>query len=53
MWIAYERAVFRSQPHRVANFITGIVTPHAKRAPENGWIRLVLEWLGGVKAALG
>ncbi|QUC59011.1 hypothetical protein IOD14_20715 [Streptomyces sp. A2-16] len=52
VWIAYERAVFRSELHRVTNFITGIVAPHAKKEAEDEWIRLVLEQLGGVKATL-
>ncbi|MDT0485246.1 hypothetical protein [Streptomyces doebereineriae] len=52
VWIAYERAVFRSELHRVTNFITGIVAPHSKKTPEDEWIRLVLEQLGGVKATL-
>ncbi|MBT2385889.1 hypothetical protein [Streptomyces sp. ISL-11] len=51
-WIAYERAVFRAELHRITNFIAGIVAPHAKRAPEDEWARLVLDQLGGVKATL-
>jgi hypothetical protein len=52
IWIAYERAIFRAELHRITNFITGIVAPHAKRTPEDEWARLVLEQLGGVKATL-
>jgi hypothetical protein len=40
--IAYERAVFHSELHRVTNFIAGIVATHSKKAPEDEWIRPVL-----------
>ncbi|MWA07935.1 hypothetical protein [Streptomyces sp. BA2] len=52
VWIAYGRAVFKAELHRITNFIAGIVAPHAKRAPEDEWARLVLDQLGGVKATL-
>lgn len=52
VWIAYERAVFRCELHRVTNLITGIVAPQAKKEPKDEWIRLVLEQLGGVRATL-
>lgn len=52
VWIAYERAIFNAELHRVTNFITGIIAPHAKKAPDDEWIRLVLDQLGGVKATL-
>ncbi|WP_267885216.1 hypothetical protein [Streptomyces sp. NRRL F-525] len=31
-WISSERAIFQAELHRVTNFITGIIAPHAKRA---------------------
>ncbi|AZQ40066.1 hypothetical protein EJ357_47355 [Streptomyces cyaneochromogenes] len=52
VWIAYERAVFEAELHRITNFITGIVAPHTKKTPKDEWARLVLEQLGGVKATL-
>ncbi|MEU5425876.1 hypothetical protein AB0H73_09735 [Streptomyces olivoreticuli] len=52
VWIAYERAIFSAELHRIVNFIAGIVAPHAKRTPKDEWARLVLEQLGGVKATL-
>lgn len=52
MWIAYERAVFKVELHRMTSFIAGIVAPHTKRAPKDEWARLVLEQLGGVRATL-
>ncbi|MEU2874163.1 hypothetical protein ABZ769_34045 [Streptomyces olivoreticuli] len=52
VWIAYERAIFQAELHRITNFVAGIVAPHAKRAPEDEWARLVLDQLGGVKATL-
>ena len=52
VWISYERAIFQAELHRVTNFITGIIAPHAKKAPDDEWIRLVLDQLGGVKATL-
>ncbi|MFM9608446.1 hypothetical protein [Streptomyces niveiscabiei] len=50
--IAYERAIFQGELHRVADFITGIVAPHARKAPDDEWIRLVLDQFSGVKATL-
>lgn len=50
--ISYERAIFQAELHRVTNYITGIIAPHAKKAPDDEWIRLVLDQLGGVKATL-
>ncbi|GGZ29375.1 hypothetical protein [Streptomyces poonensis] len=52
MWIAYERAIFETELHRITNVITGIVAPHARMAPRDEGVRLVLEQLGGVKATL-
>ncbi|RCH64230.1 hypothetical protein DT019_34135 [Streptomyces sp. SDr-06] len=52
VWIAYERAIFETELHRITNVITGIVAPHAKKAPQDEWVRLVLDQLGGVKATL-
>ncbi|WP_425824854.1 hypothetical protein [Streptomyces fractus] len=52
VWIAYERAIFTAELHRITNFITGIVASHAKRTPDDEWARLVLDQLGGVKATL-
>ncbi|MET9352040.1 hypothetical protein ABZY14_03330 [Streptomyces sp. NPDC006617] len=52
VWISYERAIFQAELHRVTNFITGIIAPHARKAPDDEWIRLVLDQLGGVKATL-
>ncbi|MCF3136646.1 hypothetical protein [Streptomyces olivochromogenes] len=52
VWIAYERAIFKAELHRMTNFITGIVAPHAQRTPDDEWARLVLDQLGGVKATL-
>lgn len=52
VWIAYERAIFAAELHRMTNFIAGIVAPHAKRTPEDEWARLVLEQLGGIRATL-
>ncbi|MEV0281282.1 hypothetical protein AB0I22_33530 [Streptomyces sp. NPDC050610] len=50
--IAYERAIFRAELHRIANFTAGFVAPHARRTPDDEWARLVPEQLGGVKATL-
>ncbi|MFD7995305.1 RacP protein [Streptomyces mexicanus] len=52
VWVAYERAIFTTELHRIGNVITGIIAPHAKREPSDEWVRLVLEQLGGVKATL-
>jgi len=52
VWVAYERAIFTTELHRITNVITGIIAPHAKREPTDEWVRLVLEQLGGVKATL-
>ncbi len=52
VWISYERAIFQAELHRVTNFITGIIAPHARKVPDDEWIRLVLDQLGGVKATL-
>ncbi|GHC73042.1 hypothetical protein [Streptomyces cinnamoneus] len=52
IWVAYERAIFMTELHRIANVITGIIAPHARRQPSDEWVRLVLEQLGGVKATL-
>lgn len=52
VWIAYERAVFTIELHRIANFIEAVVGPHAEKKPKDEWARLVLEQLGGVKATL-
>ncbi|MES4886205.1 hypothetical protein ABVB69_37815 [Streptomyces sp. NPDC000349] len=52
VWIAYERAIFAAELHRMTNFIAGIVAPHAQRTPEDEWARLVLEQLGGIRATL-
>ena len=35
VWISCERAIFQAELHRVTNFITGIIAPHAKRAPSD------------------
>ncbi|WP_413755178.1 hypothetical protein [Streptomyces sp. MMBL 11-3] len=50
VWVAYERAIFMTELHRITNVIAQILAPHAKRAPSDEWVRLVLEQLGGVKA---
>ncbi|WP_327359739.1 hypothetical protein [Streptomyces sp. NBC_01304] len=52
VWIAYERALFKVELHRMTNFIAGIVAPHTKRKPKDDWARLVLEQIGGVRATL-
>lgn len=52
VWVAYERAIFTTELHRITNVILGIIAPHAKREPSDEWVRLVLEQLGGVKATL-
>lgn len=52
VWVAYERAIFTTELHRITNVITGIIAPHAMREPSDEWVRLVLEQLGGVKATL-
>lgn len=39
VWIAYERAIFQAELHRVTNFNTGMIAPHAKKAPDDEWIR--------------
>ncbi|GGR46123.1 hypothetical protein GCM10010219_59670 [Streptomyces netropsis] len=33
IWVAYERAIFTTELHRIINVITGINAPHAKRQP--------------------
>ncbi|GGZ44700.1 hypothetical protein [Streptomyces poonensis] len=52
VWIAYERALFHAELNRITNVLTGIVTPHARKAPEDEWVRLVVDQLSGVKATL-
>lgn len=52
VWVAYERALFNTELNRITNAISGIVSPHAKKAPGDEWVRLVLEQLSGVKATL-
>lgn len=50
VWVAYERAIFATELHRITNVIAQILAPHAKREPADEWVRLALEQLGGVKA---
>ncbi|MFI6663263.1 hypothetical protein ACIBL8_48270 [Streptomyces sp. NPDC050523] len=52
VWIAYERAVFTIELHRITNFIEAAVGPHARKMPKDEWARLVLDQLGGIKATL-
>ncbi|KOT91088.1 hypothetical protein ADK86_24340 [Streptomyces sp. NRRL F-5755] len=52
VWMRYERAVFKAELHRIANFIEAAIAPHAERLPKDEWARLALEQVGGVKAAL-
>lgn len=50
IWVAYERAIFATQLHRIANVIEQVLAPHARRQPSDEWVRLALEQLGGAKA---
>lgn len=52
VWMAYERAVFAIELHRITNFIEAAVGPHARKMPKEEWARLVLDQLGGIKATL-
>ncbi|AZM51193.1 hypothetical protein DMA15_00105 [Streptomyces sp. WAC 01529] len=52
VWIAYEKAIFETELHRITNFIAGIVAPHSARMPQDEWARLVMDQLSGVRATL-
>ncbi|MGA5135529.1 RacP protein, partial [Streptomyces olivoreticuli] len=52
VWIAYERALFDAELRHVTRALEEVMRPHAKRAPGDDWVRLVLDQLGGIRASL-
>ncbi|MGW0819108.1 hypothetical protein ACWD00_38910 [Streptomyces viridiviolaceus] len=52
VWIAYERALFDAEMRHVCRAVDEVMRPHAKREPEDDWVRLVLDQLGGIRASL-
>lgn len=51
-WIAFERSQVHAILTRAVRLITGTAYPHAQLQPDDDWIRLVLDQLIGVRAAL-
>lgn len=51
-WIAYERSQVHAGLTRFVRLIKGTAYPHAELAPDDDWIRLVLDQLIGVRAML-
>jgi hypothetical protein len=41
-WIAYERAQFKAALTRVGRLLSGTVTPHALKYPDDRWAKFVL-----------
>jgi len=41
-WIAYERAQFAAALTRISRLLSGTVTPHALKYPDDRWARFVL-----------
>lgn len=51
-WIVYEAAQLHAELTRIGRLITGCLAPHARRIPDDQWIRAVLEQITGVRAGL-
>ncbi|QEU96956.1 hypothetical protein CP970_43935 [Streptomyces kanamyceticus] len=52
VWIAFERILFNAEMRHITRAIDEVMTPHAKRAPGDDFVRLVLDQLGGIRASL-
>lgn len=50
--IVYERAQFQQKLTQISRLITATIDPHYACFPEDDWIRLVREQLGGARATM-
>lgn len=50
--VGYERAQFRRNLTQISRLITATIEPHYAWMPDDDWIRLVREQLGGARATM-
>jgi hypothetical protein len=50
--IGYERAQFQQKLTQITRLITATIDPHYASFPDDDWIRLVREQLGGARATM-